>query len=762
MIGNQSGQRKAVGLKLICYLRKQKSFSLFNNGCRNIHGMKHWLLIALVLPAGCSPAADDSDIKRYKEQAARVNIVRDKWGVPHIYGKSDADAVFGLMYAQCEESFEWVEKNYIEKLGRLAEVEGESYLYSDLLMQLIYDTSAAKADYQASPPWLKRLLHAFADGINYYLYKNPRTRPALLKRFEPWFPLLFTDGGYTAMQTAGLTIDDIKSMYFLEGAPPSSLRNSLLPKAEPTGSNAFAIGPSKTKSKNALLYINPHVSFYFRTEMHMISEEGLNAYGAITWGQFFVFQGFNENCGWMHTSSLADAADLYQEDVIRRNDSIFYKYEGSLKKMTQRQLNLKYKKNNVIQSRKLISNYTHHGPVVGIRNEKWLSLQEKNRSLNGLMQSWMRTKANSFDQFHAAMELKSNSSTNTLYADSKGNIAYWHGNFIPVRDPMYDWTLPVDGNISATEWKGTHELSDIVNTHNPKQGWIQNCNSSPFSMSGYHSMDEKKYPAYMAPDGDNFRSVLAIKEIEKENNFDLDKLIELGYNNYLALFDTLLPPLLFAYDQLPASSPYIVSLKEVVDTLRYWNKRSSVGSVATTVATEWANYLIGRSTQTSELKMSSQLEQISAYSRNTLPHRQLEMLAELTEGLKNTFGTWKVRWGDVNRYQRVEKAYEFDDTKPSIGVGLASAYFGSLPAYETTWGKGNKAYGIAGNSFVAAVEFGEKLRAKSIITGGQSFDPSSKHFADQAAMFVEGKFKDVLFYREDVLNNAERTYHPGD
>jgi 3-isopropylmalate dehydrogenase len=231
---------------------------------------------------------------------------------------------------------------------------------------------------------------AYADGINYYLYKNPRTRPALLKRFEPWFPLLFTDGGYTAMQTAGLTIDDIKRMYFLEGAPSSSLRNSLLPKAEPTGSNAFAIGPSKTKSKNALLYINPHVSFYFRTEMHMISEEGLNAYGAITWGQFFVFQGFNENCGWMHTSSLADAADLYQEDVIRRNDSIYYQYEGSLKKMTQRQLNLKYKKNNVIQSRKLILNYTHHGPVFGIRNEKWLSLQEKNRSLNGLIQSWMR------------------------------------------------------------------------------------------------------------------------------------------------------------------------------------------------------------------------------------------------------------------------------------------------------------------------------------------------------------------------------------
>ena len=722
--------------------------------------MRHWLLIVLIFPAACSPAANDSDVKKYREQADRVTIIRDKWGVPHVYGKTDADAVFGLMYAQCEDNFESLEKNYIEQLGRMAEVEGERYLYNDLLMRLIYDTNVAKADYQASPPWLKKLLNAFADGVNYYLYKNPQVKPALLKRFEPWFALLFTDGGYTAMQTGGLVIEDIKNMYPLNGSPPSSFQNYSFPASINTGSNAFAIGPSKTRAKKALLYINPHVSFYFRTEMHMVSDEGLNAYGAVTWGQFFVFQGFNEKCGWMHTSSIADAADLYEEEIVRRNDSIYYRYDGQLKEVHQREVNLDFEKNGSIKLQKIISYYTQHGPVVGSRNQRWLSLREKNRSLNGLIQSWTRTKANDFDQFRAAMELRSNVSTNTMYADAKGNIAYWHGNFIPARNPAYDWTKPVDGSTPATEWKGPHDLNDIVHIYNPKQGWIQNCNSSPFSMSGFNSIDKRKYPAYMAPDGENFRSAFAIREIEKENSYDLDKLIGLGYNNYLSIFDSLIPALVNAYDGLPASSPY-AGLKEVIDTLRHWDKRSSVGSVATTIAIEWTNYLIMSNSKTSQMKSGDQLEQISFYSRNTLPLRQLEMLAELTDGLKNSFGSWKVKWGDVNRYQRPGKAHQFDDNKPSLGVGFASAYYGSLPAFEVTWGRSNKAYGIAGNSFVAAVEFGEKLRAKSITTGGQSFDPASKHFADQAEMFVAGKFKDVLFYKEDVLKNAERTYHPG-
>ena len=722
--------------------------------------MKKLLLISCLMPVACSLSNNNMEIKKHEEQAAQVTIVRDNWGVPHIYGKTDADAVFGLMYAQCEESFERVEKNYIEKLGRLSEVDGEAYLYSDLLTRLLYDTSAAISDYKNSPPWLKKLLDAFADGINYYLHKHPETKPLLLKHFEPWFPLVFTDGGYTAMQTGGLEMEDIKRLYTQAG--PSSLKTDPLPGKELAGSNAFAISPSKSATKNSLLYINPHVSFYFRTEMHMVSEEGMNAYGAVTWGQFFIYQGFNEHCGWMHTSSMADAADLYEEKIIRKEDSIFYEFDGSLKSVTQRPIIINYTKNNHVLPRSLTTFFTHHGPVVGSRNDKWLSLKEVNRSLNGLIQSWQRTKAKGYEEFQQAMELKANCSTNTMYADNKGNIAYWHGNFIPRRNAALDWERPVDGSVSTTEWQGPHNMNELIQTHNPKQGWVQNCNSTPFSVSGINSLNQSVYPYYMAPDGENFRSLLAIKEIEKENDFTLDKLISLGYNNYLAMFDSILPPLFLAYEVMPLSDPGKQSLKEPIETLRAWDRKSSVTSVATTVAIEWAYHFINNTyNQVKHDKTNDQTKLFTSLAKNTDSKRLLELLSQVVGGLQQAYGSWKIPWGDINRYQRISPGQSFDDTRPSLPVGMASALFGSLPAFEAVWSGTSKGYGTAGNSFVAAVEFGNKVKARSVITGGQYFDPGSKHYSDQAAMFIEGRFKDVLFYKEDVSKNTERSYHPG-
>jgi acyl-homoserine lactone acylase PvdQ len=724
--------------------------------------MKKILIILFILNGGCSLSNKNPDIKRYEEQAGRITIIRDNWGVPHIYGKTDADAVFGLMYAQCEEGFEKIERNYLEKLGRLAEIEGASYLDSDLLMRLLYDTSAAIADYQKSPPWLKELLNAFADGINYYLYKNPGTKPVLLKQFEPWFALLFTDGGYTAMQTAGLTMKDVNELYGKAGTPGSSLKQHEL-KEETTGSNAFAIAPAKTEPGNAMLYINPHVSFYFRTEAHIVSEEGLNAYGAFTWGQFFVYQGFNEHCGWMHTSSLADAADLYEEKINRKGDSVYYEYEGQLKTVTQKKHILTYKKGNDVLQRSVTAYYTHHGPVAGARKGRWLSLKEKNRSLEGLIQSWQRIKAKDYNEFKKVMELRTNVSTNTMYADDKGNIAYWHGNFIPKRNPAFDWTLPVDGSIPATEWQGTHAIDDIVQIHNPKQGWLQNCNSTPFSISGINSLNKTGYPNYMAPDGENFRSLQAMKELEKENKFTIDKLIASGYNHYLGLFDSILPPLFRAYDSLPLSHPNQSVLKEPIAILKAWDRKSSVSSVATTIAIEWGYYLINDNyyAMTAE-KASQQVQLFTSFAKNTSSAKKIEMLLAVINGLEKNYGTWKIPWGEINRFQRNSGTKNFDDAKQSLPVGMASAVFGCLPAYEAIWDNTRKGYGVAGNSFVAVVEFGKKVKAKSIVAGGQSADPGSKHFTDQANMYIAGKFKDVLFYKEDVMKHAERTYKPGE
>ncbi|MEO5894007.1 MAG: penicillin acylase family protein [Ferruginibacter sp.] len=720
--------------------------------------MKKILSILFFFALGCRVSSVDTEVKKYKEQASQVTIVRDKWGIPHVYGKTDADAVFGLMYAQCEESFERVERNYIQKFGRMAEIEGPAYLYSDLKMKLIYDTAAAIADYKKSPSWLIKLLDAFANGINYYLYKHPEKKALLLNHFEPWYALMATDGAYISTFDGGLEMNDIQHLYDLNKAGAINLHpGKKMVNGEMMGSNGFAIGPSKSVSKNTLLYINPHVSFDFRMEAHIVSEEGLNAYGAVTWGQFFVFQGFNEHCGWMHTSSLADAADLYEEEIINSDSGFMYKYDGKLRAMTSRRMVLKYKKDGMHHV-DFTTYFTHHGPVMGSRNNKWLSLKEQNRTLNGLIQSWQRMKASDYKSFNETMQLRSNNSTNTVFADDKGNIAYWHGNFIPKRDSHYDWTKPVPGNIPATEWLGAHETTETVNVLNPASGFIQNCNSSPFSAAGFNSANNSKYPAYMAPDGENFRSLQAIRVLTSKNNFTIDSLAALGTSHYLAAFDSLLPPLLNDFDQLPVSGKLYTQLKEPVELLKAWDKISSTSSVASTIAILWGYTLLSNNTSSSSDDLYITL------IKNTPPAKRLEILSEIVNGLQQLHGTWKIPWGEMNRFQRTSGSVyaQFNDDKPSLPVGAASSLFGSLPAYEISWDNNKKGYGVAGNSFVAVVEFGKRIKAKSIVPGGQSFDPDSKHFTDQAQLYIDGKFKDVLFYREDVLKEMERSYHPGD
>ncbi len=718
----------------------------------------------ILLPALSFSQFTSQEISKYKAQAKNVTIIRDKWGIPHIYGKTDADAVFGLMYAQCEENFPRVERNYLEIMGRLAEVDGKSRLYEDLEMRLIYDSNDAINDYKKSPQWFKKLLDAFADGVNYYLVKNPPVKPVVLKKFQPWFALLYTDGSISPTQTGGLSTTDIGALYKFKDPNVVAYQQSIaIPfETDRMGSNGFAIAASRTASKNAMLYINPHVTFYFRSELQMVSEEGLNAYGAVTWGQFFVYQGFNEHCGWMHTSSMADVADLYKEKIVKQGDSVMYQFDGQLLPLKRKDIRLRYRFENAHMFETVTTYATHHGPVMGKRGDDWLSLKERNRSLNALMQSWLRTKANGFEEFKKVMNMRANNSNNTVFADDRGNIAYWHGNFMPVRDPKLNWNLPVDGSTSATEWKGIHPLDELVHVYNPATGWIQNCNSTPFTSSGNSSPKQENFPGYMAPDGQNFRGVNAARLLEKTNNLTIDQLIHnVGYNSYLAAFEALLPPLFKAYDELDESDSLKESLREPILLLKSWDRSATASSIACALAIEWGGRILPKAPPVkSPEEASNAVMQYNAAILSTSSNEQLQLLKATIDDLQKRFGNWLVTWGDLNRYQRLPN---FDDNQPSLPVGNAPSTWGCLPSFASRkFSYTNKRYGIGGNSFVACVEFGKKLKAKTIITGGQSFDPKSKHYADQAMMYIEGNFKDVLFYKEDVLKNVERKYHPGE
>jgi acyl-homoserine lactone acylase PvdQ len=706
------------------------------------------------------------EIARWERQSKNVTIIRDGYGIPHIYGKTDADAVFGLLYAQCEDDFKRVEMNYIDKLGRVSETEGKEELVWDLLNRILFDSAGAIKDYERSPGWMKQLCNAFADGINYYLYKNPAVKPALLHRFKPWYPFLWTDGSINAINTADITQQELQDLYLGSTEVSSAKRND--GEEILTGSNGFAFSPKITGSGNAILYINPHVTFYFRSEVHMVSEEGLNVYGAVTWGQFFVYQGFNEHCGWMHTSSGVDAADTYTEKLSKKNNSWIYEYNNQQKPVTEKLILLKYKNGNSIESKKVTVLFTHHGPVMAKRDGQYLSLRADNRIANGLIQCWQRNRATSFTDFKKTLDLKGNISNNTVYADAEGNIAYWHGNRIPVRNPKYDWSKPVDGTIPATEWKGLHPVTEIVQSINPQNGWLQNCNSTPYTVAGINSPKKTDYPVYMAPDGENFRGINAVKVLAEEKNYTLDKVIKAGYDTRLSAFEVLIPALVASFEKnISYNDSLYAYLAGPVMVLKNWDYRCGENSIATTLAVEWGQKILPAISRIKVVdgEEADQVNKAKRFASTATVNELLQPLRTTITELENKFGRWQMPWGQINRFQRISGDLEnkFDDNKASIPVGFVSSAWGMLPSYTSrTFPGTKKRYGVNGNSFICAVEFGKKIKAKSLLAGGESGDPSSPHFFDQGVIYSKGQFKDVSFYKEDVLKNLKRSYHPGE
>ena len=449
----------------------------------------------LFLLSACSQRAADPEYERLQARAQNVTIIRDDFGVPHIYAKSDADAVFGMLYAQSEDDFNRVEQNYIWATGRLAEVEGEEALYSDLRARLYMTVDEAKAAYAAAPDWLKELCDAFADGINFYLYTHADVQPRLLTHFEPWMPMYFSEGSIGG-DIESVPLEGIEAFYGgeIKTADVQSGLQTRRKFKEARGSNGFAIAGELTESGSAMLLINPHTSFFFRGEIHVVSEQGLNAYGAVTWGQFFVYQGFNENTGWMHTSTRVDFMDEFIEDVIEEDGQLLYRYGDEKRPVEVLEVTLKYKDGKQMSERTFPMYRTHHGPVTHNVDGKWVATKLNWDPVHALQQSFIRTKLDGHEQFREMMNIRTNSSNNTVYADSQGNIAYYHGNFVPRRDPELDYSMPVDGSNPATDWQGLHTVDEIVTVLNPPNGWIQNCNSTPFTSAGEYSPKREDYP----------------------------------------------------------------------------------------------------------------------------------------------------------------------------------------------------------------------------------------------------------------------------
>ncbi|MEO5938203.1 MAG: penicillin acylase family protein [Sphingomonas sp.] len=717
-------------------------------------------LLALALLA-TAPSSPDPEMTRWRTQAANVTITRDDWGIAHIAGKTDADAVFGMIYAQAEDDFSRIEANYLTALGRTAEAPGagEDAVWADLRQRLFVDPAELQRQYAASPVWLKKLMNAWADGLNYYLATHPTTKPKVLTRFEPWMALSFTEGSIGG-DIERISLSELKTFY---GKPTPKTAMESVPR-EPTGSNGIAIAPKLTKDGHALLLINPHTSFYFRAEQQVTSGEGLNAYGAATWGQFFVYQGFNAKAGWMHTSSGVDNVDEFAEQVwATRSGPTSYRFGREMRPFTRAPVTIIVRQpDGTLKPRTFDTYRSHHGPIVAKRNNKWIAAALMWKPVPALEQSFLRTKATDLASYLAVAERKANSSNDTLFADSKGEIAFLMPQFMPVRDGRFDYTKVVDGSDPATDWKGLHTLPSLPSVLNPKTGWTRNVNDWPWQAAGPDSPKAEAYPRYMDQAGPNFRGTHADALLTGSKGWTLEALRAAAFDPYLPAFAVLIPRLSTAFDALPAGDPTRARLAAPIAELRRWDYRWSATSTATSLAAFWGDALLRAPAVSYE-------EAGFPVWQHLQKARSAELIATLDAAvarLTRDFGDWRVPWGQINRFQRLDDSIvnpRFDDTAPSVAVPFTSAIWGSLASFGAKSYPGTRRwYGSGGNSFVALVEFGPRVRVIAVTAGGESGDPRSPHFADQAQRYATGNLRPVYFYPDQLARHVERRYRPGD
>ena len=678
----------------------------------------------------------------------QVTIYRDTYGVPHVFGRTDASTVFGFAYAQAEDNFWRVEENFISALGRASELYGEETLNEDRRNHALEIPRLAREEYRRLDPHMRAICDGYAAGFNYYLARHPEIHPRLLTKVEPWYTLAFIR--YNYYQNGFARDNNLWSTEFRTAEVPFELQQNV-------GSNGWVAGPSKSANGHAMLFVNPHLPFFGSGQVyegHVHSDEGWNFTGYTRFGFPFPYVGNNENGGWVSTDNAADLEDVYLETFDDPARPLAYKYGSGYRTATERVEEIRVKTANGMETRKFTMRRTHHGPIVAAKDGKLISLRMAKFESDGWLRQWYdMTRATSLAALKQAIAPLNMLFGNIMYADRQGNTFYIYNGAVPRRDPRFDWTQPVDGSDPATEWRGYHTMAELPQMTNPKTGWMQNCNTTPFLLTSEGNPDPAKYPKYMVQEGDNLRGAISREILAATPTFTFEEWRRAAFDTRVMAASTRLPELLATLKGRLSSASgdndtKSARLRQAMEVLERWNHRSTTDSVATTIFSLWNNRL-SRDRQ----------------PRQPVAQRYPVLFDEVLDELERDFGTWHVSWGEFNRLQRLDesKGEKFSDDRPSLAVPGISGNDGAVFTFYAAPEKGQKRrYGVAGGSYISIVEFGPRVRALSVHTFGASGNPNSKHYTDQAPLYARGEFKPAWLTLSDIRANLEAAYHPGD
>ncbi len=728
-------------------------------------------------------AVDGQSVVDGQALADAVTIYRDEFGVPHIYGPTDESVVFGAAYAQAEDNWWQVEDNFVRSLGRGSELYGQETLLDDYLARALEIPRLSLAEYERAPAEMRALYDAYAAGFNFFLESRPDVERRLLDRVEPWHTLALIRFKYHHNEYigyAGLRRED--SQEVLNGnrvrdeirteaggtssaLPSLAFRNAPAVGGErPVGSNEWALAGSRTASGYPMLLINPHVPFFGLsqyTEVHLESEEGLVFSGLSRFGFMLPYMGHNERLGWAYTDNYSDIGDLYLEWIDWADST--YRYGDETRELAVWVDTIGVREGDRVEPRAYRFYKTHHGPILGVRGPddgppevagftaplRPLAVRLTKLEEGEWYRQWYEMmRARSLDEWRTAVARLAVPYMNTMYADADGNILYIYNAAIPRRSPDYDWSRPVDGSDPGTEWDGYHALDELPQFLNPETGYLQNTNSNPFTATEGLADTRDQLPPYLVGrETDNARARSSRRLLADLRDATLADFERAALDTRLFAAEEMLAELFAEVARLEEEDPdRAAPLREPVEALRAWDGVSAIESEATTLFVSWAERWDGAS------------------RGEPVEWAAVRALERALTALERDWGSWRVAWGEANRVQRPDASgrVPFDDARPSLPVPGAPGWLGSVFTFHTRRAPaGKRGYGVHGNSFVKVVELGPQIRARSVLTFGQSGHPQSPHYFDQAPIYAAPGLKPAWFARDSVEAHAARVYSPG-
>lgn len=729
-----------------------------------------WLLL-IALAGSIVPAA---------AQVPEATVHRDTWGVPHVFSETDAGAVFGMAWALAEDDWALIEENYLRALGRTAELSGVSALPGDWMARALRIVPLSIAEYNAAPPRIRMLLDAFADGMNRWLEGREPDDVRILRRIEPWYPLALIRFkyyqneflGYAGLRSAWIgpmlqrsaaaaegpgvapdggsagvgSGDDVAGTNIDAGAPLDFAVEAQFDDLglRPRGSNQWAVAPTRTADGSTLLLINPHQSFVGvqrYAEIHLDSREGLRFSGLTVFGFLLPYMGHNGRLGWAYTDNYADHSDLYGLTFDDPATPLRYRYDGEYRTAEAWTDSIRVRTGNGVEARAFRFWSSHHGPIVGIADDgRPLAVKLAGMVEGGWFDQWdAMIRAGTMEAWTDAVAMLRVPYMNTMYADADGNIGYIYNSAVPRRLPGVDPSGILDGGDPRTEWQGFHALDELPQVWNPPTGWLLNTNSTPFTATTGLTIRREDFPAYMVGgESDNLRAVSSRRVLSALRSVTFEEFARAAWDTRLSEADQSIPRLVEEWQGLESDARQ--ALAPTVARLREWDRTADTESVETT----W--FVLA-------------FERRMLDPQPTRPH--VSALAEALLLLEDEWGTTEVPWGHINRHQRPLPAAPvvLDTTRYSLPAGGAHGELGSIFTFSSgPVGEAAPRLGRGGNSFVKVIAFGPTLRAASILNYGQSGDPGSPHYFDQAELYARHQFKPAWFHRAEVEANAVRSY----